>query len=77
MLNAFIATPAGILSILFPEVKKMFPNLTKIQPHNKFYSLLINAVQDLIEEHKKYHNRDKLKDFIDHFLVEMLKSSAG
>lgn len=76
MLNGFIATPAGILSILFPEVKKMFPNLTKMKTHNKFYSLLINAVQDLIEEHKKYHNGDKPKDFIDHFLVEMLNSSV-
>ena len=41
-----------------------------------FYSLLINAVHELIEEHKKNHNGDKPKDFIDHFSVEMLNSSA-
>ena len=76
MLNGCIGTPVGIFSILFPEITKKFPTLTKMKPHKTFYSLLINGVQELIEEHKKNHNGDKSKDFIDHFLVEMLNSSA-
>ena len=47
-----------------------------MKPHKTFYYILINTVQELIEEHKKYHNGDKPKDFIDHFLVEVLNSSV-
>jgi len=65
----FVGTPAALLTILFPWIKKTVPSLVKYQ--EQFYRNLSNEMQKLIDGHRKDIDEDNPRDFIDHFLIEM------
>ena len=48
---------------------KTLPNLTEFDQYKKFYSILTNEVQKLIDKHKEVPAVKKPRDVIGHFLV--------
>eukprot|EP00092_Neocalanus_flemingeri_P026680 GFUD01028927.1.p1 GENE.GFUD01028927.1~~GFUD01028927.1.p1 ORF type:complete len:507 (+),score=66.69 GFUD01028927.1:38-1558(+) len=74
---SFFGTPAVLFAINCPWITKTFPSLTKLKQQKKFYVILSNAMQDLIDTHKKDLDVNNPKDFIDYYLVNMANNENG
>ena len=46
----------------------------KLKHHKQVYMNISNAMQELIEDHKKDLDEDNPRDLIDYFLIEMANS---
>ena len=63
-----------MLTIICPWILKVFPNMANHKINKAGYADVLRMIRDLIQTHKKSHDKNHPRDFIDCYLTEILNT---
>ena len=66
--------PDTFFTIMCPWILKIFPDMARRKTNKAGYADVAEMIRELIESHKKTHDKNHPRDFIDLYLTEILNT---
>ena len=63
-----------MFTIICPWILKVFPNMANRKKNKAGYAKVVKMIRELIVSHKKTHDENHSRDFIDCYLTEILNN---
>lgn len=69
-----LGRPDTFFTIMCPWILKIFPDMAGRKTNKAGYATVAKMITELIESHKKTHDKENPRDFIDLYLTEILNT---